>query len=205
MASRPFAVVDADAVGGWVATRDVFSEDEPVRLRTFPEVGCSELIRHFTSAGPDEAFLREFRTGRNVLGAAVQSCTPSRLGCVPDKVTGAPSAAVGRLSQRLGGPTGELGGYGEREQTRTDHLREVVAYCAAGGYGIGASGRTSMSSCSRGRWSTIPRSCCSGRPANTCRQRRHRRTPHHRRHRHRRRQPHYARDSTRPLALLGIT
>ncbi|MFI7209343.1 DUF4158 domain-containing protein [Micromonospora aurantiaca (nom. illeg.)] len=26
------------------------------------------------------------------------------------------------------GRVGELRGYGEREQTRTDHLREVVAY-----------------------------------------------------------------------------
>jgi len=35
---------------------------------------------------------------------------------------------VARLSERLGIPVGELRGYGAREQTRTDHLREVVAY-----------------------------------------------------------------------------
>jgi hypothetical protein len=58
------------------------------------------LIRHFTLAGSDEAFLRTFRTARNVLGAAVQLRTLSWLGFVPDGVTGAPSAAVGRLSQR---------------------------------------------------------------------------------------------------------
>lgn len=40
----------------------------------------------------------------------------------------APDAVVGRLSQRLGIAMGELRGYGEREQTRTDHLREVAGY-----------------------------------------------------------------------------
>jgi hypothetical protein len=40
----------------------------------------------------------------------------------------APDAAVGRLSQRLGIAMGELRGYGEREQTRTGHLREVAGY-----------------------------------------------------------------------------
>jgi hypothetical protein len=42
---------------------------------------------------------------------------------------GAPAAAVGRLPQRLDVPVGELRGYGERGQTRPDHLREIVAYC----------------------------------------------------------------------------
>jgi hypothetical protein len=77
--------------------------------------------------GADEAFVRQFRTGRNVLGA-VQLCTLPWLGFVPDEVALAPDAAVGRLSQRLGIAMGELRGYGEREQTRTDHLREVAGY-----------------------------------------------------------------------------
>lgn len=37
-------------------------------------------------------------------------------------------AAVGRLAGRLGIPAGELAGYGQREQTRTGHLREIVRY-----------------------------------------------------------------------------
>jgi hypothetical protein len=111
-----------------VETRDVFSEEELARLRGFPELGRVELIRHFTLTSADEAFLRKFRTGRNVLGVAVQLCTLPWLGFVPDEVPAAPVAAVGRLSQRLGIAMGELRGYGERGQTRTDHLREVVAY-----------------------------------------------------------------------------
>jgi hypothetical protein len=64
-----------------------------------------------------------------VLGAAVQLCTLPWLGFVPDDVPSAPVAAVGRLSRRLDIPMGELRGYGEREQTRTGHLREIAAYC----------------------------------------------------------------------------
>jgi TnpA family transposase len=115
--------------GGLVATRDVFSEEELAQLRGFPEISRAELIRHFTLTGADEVFLRKFRTRRNVLGAAVQLCTLPWLGFVPDDAPSAPAAAVGRLSQRLNIPMGELRGYGEREQTRTDHLRQIVAYC----------------------------------------------------------------------------
>jgi len=111
-----------------VATQDVFSAEELARLRGFPEINRAELIRYFTLTGADEAFVRQFRTGRNVLGVAVQLCTLPWLGFVPDEVALAPDAAVGRLSQRLGIAIGELRGYGEREQTRTGHLREVAGY-----------------------------------------------------------------------------
>lgn len=111
-----------------MATRDVFSAEEQAQLRGFPDIDRAELIRYFTLTGADEAFVRRFRTSRNVLAVAVQLCTVPWLGFVPDDVPSAPAAAVGRLSQRLGVPMGELRGCGDREQTRTDHLREVLAY-----------------------------------------------------------------------------
>jgi Domain of unknown function (DUF4158) len=106
----------------------VFSADELAQLRGFPELAPAELIRHFTLAPADEAFVRKFRGRENVRGAAVQMCTLPWLGFVPDDVSSAPVAAVARLSERLGLPVGELRGYGARVQTRTDHLREVAAY-----------------------------------------------------------------------------
>ncbi|MFY1615451.1 Tn3 family transposase [Micromonospora sp. WMMD736] len=111
-----------------MATQDVFSAEDLARLRGFPEINRAELIRYFTLTGADEAFVRQFRTGRNVLGVAVQLCTLPWLGFVPDDVAAAPAAVVGRLSQWLGIAMGELRGYGEREQTRTGHLREVAGY-----------------------------------------------------------------------------
>jgi hypothetical protein len=132
----------------FVATQDVFSAEELARLRGFPEINRAELIRYFTLTGADEAFVRQFRTGRNVLGVAVQLCTLAWLGFVPDEVALAPDAAVGRLSQRLGIAMGELRGYGEREQTRTDHLRELAgAGCLTG----------------------APSTCSSRRPSSTIR------------------------------------
>ena len=114
--------------GTLMVTRDVFSEEELARLRGFPEAGRAEPIRYLTLAAADEAFVRKFRGQGNVLGAAVQLCTLPWLGFVPDDIAAAPPAAVARLSERLGVPVGELRGYGVREQTRTDHLREIAAY-----------------------------------------------------------------------------
>jgi Domain of unknown function (DUF4158) len=111
-----------------VATRDVFSEQEMGRLRGFPEITRAELIRYFTLTNAEEEFLRKFLGQRNVLGASVQLCTLPWLGFVPDEVSAAPDAAVNRLADRLGIPAAELRGYGERAQTRTDHLREIVRY-----------------------------------------------------------------------------
>ena len=85
-----------------MATRDVFSEDELAQLRGFPEPARAELIRYFTLAPADEAFVRKFRGRDNVLGAAVQLCTLPWLGFVPDDVAAAPAAAVARLSEKLG-------------------------------------------------------------------------------------------------------
>ena len=109
-----------------MATRDVFSDAELAQLRGFPEITRAELIRYFTLTDADEAFVRKFRGQGNTLGAAVQLCALPWLGFVPDEVRSAPAAAVARLSERLQIPVGALRGYGLREQTRTDHLREVA-------------------------------------------------------------------------------
>ncbi len=111
-----------------VATRDVFSEQELARLRGFPEITRAELIRYFTLTSGDEGFLGKFLGQRNVLGAGVQLCTLLWLGFVPDDVSSAPPEVVTRLADRLGVAGAELRGYGERAQTRTDHLREVLRY-----------------------------------------------------------------------------
>ena len=111
-----------------MATRDVFSEDELAQLRGFPEPARAELIRYFTLAPADEAFVRKFRGQDNVMGVAVQLSTLPWLGFVPDDVAAAPAAVVAWLSEKLGIPVGALRGYGAREQTRTGHLREVAAY-----------------------------------------------------------------------------
>jgi uncharacterized protein DUF4158 len=49
-------------------------------------------------------------------------------GYVPDDVFAAPAPAVARLAEQLNISPSELRGYGVREQTRTDHLRQIAAY-----------------------------------------------------------------------------
>ena len=111
-----------------MGTREVFSEQELAQLRGFPEVTRAELIKDFTLTGADEGFVRKFASQRNVLGTSVQLCSLPWLGFVPDEITAAPEEAVTRLADRLGIPVAELAGYGQRAQTRTDHLREIVRY-----------------------------------------------------------------------------
>jgi hypothetical protein len=64
----------------------------------------------------------------NWLGIAVQLSSLPWLGFVPDDVAAAPTSAVARLSKQLSLAARDLRGYGAREQTRTEHLREVTAY-----------------------------------------------------------------------------
>jgi hypothetical protein len=94
-----------------VTTR-VFSDEE---LSSQP--GFREFVDPGRGRGPGDR-----------LGLAVQLCTLPWLGFVPDDVASAPPAAVARLAERLQVPMDELRLYGEREQTRTDHLRSVASY-----------------------------------------------------------------------------
>lgn len=144
----------------------MFSAEELEQLRRFPEVDRAELIRYFTLTPADEAFVRQFRGQGNVLGAAVQLCTLPWLGFVPDDVPEAPPAAVARLSQRLGIPVGELRSYGARGQTRTEHLRQVVAYAAWRSMDTAEWKGLDEFLFARGV-DTTRRSCCSGWPAST--------------------------------------
>ncbi len=113
----------------WPATR-VFSDEELAQLRGFPEITRDELIRFFTLTSANRAFVDpgRGRSARDRLGLAVQLCTLPWLGFVPDDVTAALPAVVTRLAGQLHVDAGALAGYGEREQTRTDHLRLVLQY-----------------------------------------------------------------------------
>lgn len=108
----------------------MFSDEQLEGLRGFPEIGRDDLIRYFTLTAADVAFLDpgRGRAATERLGLAVQLCTLPWLGFVPDDVRSAPPVAVERLARRLGVDPGVLAGYGERAQTRSDHLRLAAEY-----------------------------------------------------------------------------
>lgn len=107
----------------------VFTDEELVRLREFPEIGRDELVRFFTLTSPDLAFIDPGR-GRGPaerLGLSVALCTLPWLGFVPD-VTTAPAVVIARLAGQLHVDPTALRTYGRRAKTRTDHLRLVAQY-----------------------------------------------------------------------------
>ncbi|MFV0306681.1 MAG: Tn3 family transposase [Desertimonas sp.] len=111
-----------------MTTRGLFSERELEGLRGFPVPTRQDLVRFFTLGTTDVAFVRRQRSDANRLGVAVQLCTLRWLGFVPDEVASAPAAIVERLAERLGVDPAAIESYGERSQTRTDHLVGVCEF-----------------------------------------------------------------------------
>jgi Domain of unknown function (DUF4158) len=143
----------------------MFSEEQLEQLRSFPEIS-----RFFTPTSADVAFVDPGR-GRGAadrLGLLVQLCTLSWLGFVPDEVTSAPPAAVARLADRLGLDPGALSLYGQRQQTRSDHLVKIAEYLEWKTAPAGSETMKELSSSSSiGRWSTTRQRCCSTWHAST--------------------------------------
>jgi hypothetical protein len=113
---------------GFVATR-VFADEELQRLREFPEISREELFRYFTLSPADLAFVAPQGRGASVrLGLAVILCSLPWLGFVPDTVTTAPPVVVARLAEQLNVNVAQIGSYGRRAQTRSEHVRLVAQY-----------------------------------------------------------------------------
>lgn len=105
------------------------NDTERERLRGFPtEIPSEDLIGFFTLSERDQVLVRGQRRDHNRLGFALQVCALRYLGFVPTKLHSAPKAAICHLAERLGVAPGCLAKYGERSQTRTGHLQEVLAH-----------------------------------------------------------------------------
>jgi TnpA family transposase len=105
------------------------SDAQREQLSAFPaELDAETLDRFFTLSDADLTEVRRHRGDSNRLGWALQLCALRMLGFCPDDVTRAPSAAVRVLARQLDLDPGVVRSYGERAQTRTDHLAQVKAY-----------------------------------------------------------------------------
>ncbi|KUL48527.1 transposase [Streptomyces violaceusniger] len=86
----------------------------------------TELERFFFLDDADRALIEPKRRAHNRLGFAVQMTTVRFLGVFLDDPTDVPAEAVNYLAEQLGvADRSALKAYGERENTRLDHVREL--------------------------------------------------------------------------------
>ena len=105
------------------------SEAERERLNLFPTtILDNDLSTYFTLSGDDLVQARRQRQSHNHLGFALQLCTLRYLGFCPDNLHKVPKEVVGYLAQQLGIAPEALSIYGNRSQTRTNHLRIIQSY-----------------------------------------------------------------------------
>lgn len=104
--------------------RSVLTATEREQLLAFPD-DAQQRIQHYTLSDSDLAMIRERRGQGNRLGFALQLCYlrfPGRalfIGEVPN------SELLEMLSQQLGIPVQRWDDYGQRVQTRVEHLSEL--------------------------------------------------------------------------------
>lgn len=86
----------------------------------------TELERFFFLDDADRALIESKRRSHNRLGFAAQLTTARYLGVFPDDLTDVPTEVVDYLAGQLGiADASVLKTYGERENTRLDHVREL--------------------------------------------------------------------------------
>jgi TnpA family transposase len=105
------------------------TEAEREQLRQFPaEIPPADVIAYFTLSPADLAQVRHQRGDHNRLGFALQLGALRYLGFSPDDPTTAPASVVAYLSQQLDVRPDVLPAYGQRAQTRRDHLQAIQVY-----------------------------------------------------------------------------
>lgn len=105
------------------------SEAERERLSLFPTTILeNDLITYFTLSPDDLLQVRRQRQSHNQLGFALQLCSLRYLGFCPDNLHKVPKEVVGYLAQQLDIAPEPLDIYGNRSQTRTNHLRIIQTY-----------------------------------------------------------------------------
>ena len=105
------------------------SETERARLSRFPDdIAPADLITFFTLSKADTAQVPKRTTAANRLGFALQLCTLRFLGFCPTDLRTIPAPVVHFVADQLQVAPEVLTGYGDREQTRSDHLLQIQRY-----------------------------------------------------------------------------
>ncbi|HAM49354.1 MAG TPA: hypothetical protein DCP92_01135, partial [Nitrospiraceae bacterium] len=103
-----------------------FTKQDRERLSNFPQdIPQEDVIAHFTLSRKDKRYLRKLRGDHNRLGFALQLCTLKYMGFCPDDIVSVPLSVAEYLAAqiKIRDFDSHLERYGQREQTRTAHLR----------------------------------------------------------------------------------
>ena len=112
------------------------SDAEIERLGAFPEhIERGDVIRFFSPAGEDLAFVRTQRGASNQLGIALQLGAVRWLGFIPEDLTAAPPEALAALGAVLDVPPRVIFEYAVRAPTRVEHRLLVRAHAGFRAFG----------------------------------------------------------------------
>ena len=102
------------------------TEAEISRFTNYPaEISEVDIIPFFTLTDGDLKLIGRLHHNPNRLGFALQFCTLRYLGFVPNNLRGAPAPIIEFLARQLDVSPEAISSYGERAQTRTNHLTEI--------------------------------------------------------------------------------
>ena len=102
------------------------TESKIGRFTTYPtEIPEADVVTFFTLTESDRRLLAGLHGEANRLGFALQLCTLRYLGFVPDDLQKSPLPVIRFLARQLAVSPASINSYGERSQTRTDHLQAI--------------------------------------------------------------------------------
>ncbi|MET4095737.1 Tn3 family transposase [Arthrobacter sp. UYCu712] len=118
-----------------MALRSLLTAAERGQILAMP-AGTEDLAAHYTLSDADMSLIRQRRGEANRLGFAVQLCLLRHPGIALAEDTEVPPELVSWLASRLVVPADAWADYGEREETRQEHGREIRAYLGMSAFGI---------------------------------------------------------------------
>ena len=108
---------------------EFLTDTQRYRLTRIPaDISQEDISIHFTLNDEDKMLVRKQRRPHNRLGFALQVGALRYLGFCPDDLITTPPSVVKYVASQLGIDPQEITRYGQREQTRTDHVKNVESY-----------------------------------------------------------------------------
>lgn len=118
-----------------MALRPLLTSAERSQILAIP-TGTEDLAAHYTLSEADMSLIRQRRGNTNRLGFTVQLCLLRHPGTALTEDAEVPPELIAWLASRLAVPADAWTDYGEREQTRQDHARELRTYLGLSAFGI---------------------------------------------------------------------